>query len=53
MEVDTAFKAPDVLISGFFGSIAHDHLLEEWISPAFHDMPICWRKTCKTYREIG
>ena len=31
-EVDTAFKPPDVLFSCFLGSMAHDHILEVWIS---------------------
>ena len=31
-EMDTAFKPPDVLFSCFLGSMAHDHLLEVWIS---------------------
>ena len=30
--MDTAFKPPDVLFSCFLGSIAHDHILEVWIS---------------------
>ena len=38
LEVDTAFKPPDVLFSRFLRSIAHDHILEVWISLSLHDM---------------
>ena len=39
-EVDTAFKPSGVLFSSFLGCIAHDHILEVWISLSFHDMSI-------------
>ena len=39
-EVDTEFKPPDVLFCRFLGCIAHDHILEVWISLSFDDMSI-------------
>ena len=39
-EVDAAFKQPDLLFCCFLGSMAHDHILEVWISLSFHYISI-------------
>ena len=39
-EVGTEFKPLDVLFCSFLGCIAHDYILEVWISLSFDDMSI-------------